>query len=167
MMNTASNEYRDGILLAWQGEQWGKAFFEGVAQATEDAGQRTKWEVLAELEEVTGNRLRPLLDPDAELPSAEDYRALHATVNAYAALSWTEALKQMIPILDPAIERFEQLLQMAPDEHRETVQILVDHELALKRFAERELAGDPRTSLDPVRAVIERARATQPGNVRC
>ena len=157
MSNTPS-EYRDGILLAWQGEQWGKAFFERIAQATEDAGQRAKWEVLAELEEATGNRLLPLLDPDAERPSAEGYRALDAAVDTYAKLSWTEALEQMVPVLDPAIERFEKLLAMAPNEDRETVQILVDHEVALKRFAERELAGDPQTSLDPVRAVIERAR---------
>ena len=161
-MSSTSSEYRDGILLAWQGEQWGKAFFERIAQATEDAGQRTKWEVLAELEEATGNRLLPLLDPDAERPSAEGYRALDAAVDTYAKLSWTEALEQMVPVLDPAIERFEKLLEMAPNEDRETVQILVDHEVALKRFAERELAGDPRTSLDPVRAVIERARAAQP-----
>ena len=161
-MSNTSNEYRDGILLAWQGEQWGKAFFERIAQATEDAGQRAKWEVLAELEEATGNRLLPLLDPDAERPSAESYRALDNTVDTYAKLSWTEALEQMVPVLDPAIERFERLLELAPNEDRETVQILVDHEVALKRFAERELAGDPRTSLDPVRAVIERARAAQP-----
>ncbi len=161
-MSNTSNEYRDGILLAWQGEQWGKAFFERIAQATEDAGQRAKWEVLAELEEATGNRLLPLLDPDAERPSAEGYRALDAAVDTYAKLSWTEALEQMVPVLDPAIERFEKLLEMAPNEDREAVQILVDHEVALKRFAERELAGDPRTSLDPVRAVIERARAAQP-----
>ncbi len=157
-MSNTSNEYRDGILLAWQGEQWGKAFFERIAQATEDAGQRAKWEVLAELEEATGNRLLPLLDPDAERPSAEGYRALDAAVDTYAKLSWTEALEQMVPVLDPAIERFEKLLEMAPNEDREAVQILVDHEVALKRFAERELAGDPRTSLDPVRAVIERTR---------
>ena len=79
-------------------------------------------------------------------------------MDTYAKLSWTEALEQMVPVLDPAIERFEKLLEMAPNEDRETVQILVDHEVALKRFAERELAGDPQTSLDPVRAVIERAR---------
>ncbi len=161
-MSNTSNEYRDGILLAWQGEQWGKAFFERIAQATEDAGQRAKWEVLAELEEATGKRLLPLLDPDAERPSAEGYRALDAAVDTYAKLSWTEALEQMVPVLDPAIERFEKLLEMAPNEDREAVQILVDHEVALKRFAERELAGDPRTSLDPVRAVIERTRAAQP-----
>ena len=157
-MSNTSNEYRDGILLAWQGEQWGKAFFERIALATEDAGQRAKWEVLAELEEATGNRLLPLLDPDAERPSAEGYRALDAAVDTYTKLSWTEALEQMVPVLDPAIERFEKLLEMAPNEDREAVQILVDHEVALKRFAERELAGDPQTSLDSVRAVIERAR---------
>ncbi len=130
-MSNTSNEYRDGILLAWQGEQWGKAFFERIAQATEDAGQRSKWEVLAELEQATGNRLLPLLDPDAERPSAEGYRALDAAVDTYAKLSWTEALEQMVPVLDPAIERFEKLLEMAPNEDREAVQILVDHEVAL------------------------------------
>ena len=161
-MSAPSKEYRDGILLAWQGEQWGKAFFERLAQATEDAGQRAKWEVLAELEDVTGNRLLPLLDPNGERPPAEGYRALDAAVDTYSSLSWTEALEQMIPVLDPAIERFEKLLQMAPDEDRETVQILVDHELALKRFAQRELAGDTETSLAPARAVIERAGGLAP-----
>ena len=161
-MSATSKEYRDGILLAWQGEQWGETFFERLAQATEDAGQRAKWEVLAELEEATGNRLLPLLGPDAERPPAEGYRALDAAVDSYSTLSWTKALEQMIPVLDPAIERFEKLLEMAPDEDRETVQILVDHELALKRFAERELAGDTETSLAPVRAVIERARGPTP-----
>ncbi len=160
-MSTASNEYRDGILLAWQGEQWGRAFFEQLAEATEDADRRAKWEVLAELEEATGNRLAPLVADDADRASAEGYGRVDTVVAAYSELPWLEALEQMMTILDPAIERFRELLAMAPDEDRETVQILFDHEVALKRFAERELAGDCQTSLDPVRAVIERARALQ------
>ena len=158
-MSTASNQYRDGILLAWQGEQWGKAFFEQLAEATEDADHHAKWKVLAELEEATGNRLAPLIADDADPASAARTRRVEPAVAAYSQLPWLEALAQMMTILDPAIERFRKLLAMAPDEDRETVQILFDHEIALKRFAERELAGDQQTSLDPVRAVIERARA--------
>ena len=159
-MTTDSSEYRDGILQAWQGEQWGKAFFDQLAERTDDAGHRAKWQVLGQLEEATGNALTPLVADSAE-PDPEGYREVDTFVAEYAKLSWTEALEQMMTLLDPAIERLERLLAMAPEEDRDTVQILVDHELALKRFAERELAGDPETSLDPVRAVIERARAAQ------
>ena len=157
---TTDSEYRDGILQAWQGEHWGKAFFDQLVERSDDAGQRAKWQVLGQLEEATGNALTPLVGDSAE-PDPEGYRQVDTFVDAYAKLSWTEALGQMMTLLDPAIERFERLLALAPDEDRDTVQILVDHELALKRFAERELAGDPETSLDPVRAVIERARAAQ------
>lgn len=157
-MGTASDGYRDGIREAWQGELWGKAFFERLATATDDAGQRVKWQVLAELEKVTGNRLAPLVDDAEESSSVDAYRPLESAVAAYAALPWGVAMERMTTILDPAIERFRELLAQAPAEERDTVQILVDHEVALKRFAERELAGETDTSLDPIRAVIERAQ---------
>ena len=160
-MGNESNAYRDGIAEAWQGELWGQAFFERLAAATDDAGRRAKWQVLAELEEATGNRLAPLV-ADASDPPADAYRALEPAVAAYVELAWPAAMEQMMGILDPAIERFRELLAVAPDAERETVQILFDHEVALKRFAERELAGEFETSLDPVRAVIERARAPEP-----
>ena len=153
------DDYRSGILLAWQGEQWGRAFFEGLAQATDAPAHRAKWNVLAELEEATGNRLARLLGDDADPASVEDLRPVTAAVTTYSRLDWQDALERMMTILDPAIERFRELLAMAPDEDRETVQILFDHEVALKRFAECELAGDSKTSLAPVRAVIDRARA--------
>ena len=156
-MGTDMNDYRNGILLAWRGEQWGRAFFEQLAEATDDPERRAKWKVLAELEEVTGNRLAPLLGDDADPDSAADFPPVDATVAAYSGLAWSDALEQMMTILDPAIERFRELLAMAPDEERETVQLLFDHEVALKRFAELELAGKSEMSLQPVHAVIERA----------
>ena len=158
-MSTEMDIYRNGIQQAWRGEQWGRAFFERLAEATDDPEHRAKWKVLAELEEETGNRLLPLLGDDAEPPAAENFRPVDAAVAAYSGLAWPEALEQMMTILDPAIERFRELLALAPEEDRETVQLLFDHEVALKRFAQRELAGNPQVSLEPVRAVIQRARA--------
>ena len=155
--NPVSKEYREGIRSAWQGEQWGKAFFERLAQATEDTGHRAKWQVLAELEEATGTRLAPLVDDRTAVSLDEEIRPLDAPVVAYSQLPWPEAMQQMMTVLDPAIERFRELLAMAPEADNETLQILLDHEVALKQFAERELAGDSQASLDPVRAVIERA----------
>ena len=161
--NLVLNEYRDGIRLAWRGEQWGKAFFERLAEAANDAGRRARWQVLAELEEATGTRLAPLVDDRAQPALEEELPPLDATVTAYSQLPWPEAMQRMATLVDPAIERFRKLLAMAPEEERETVQILFDHEVALKEFAERELAGDAQGSLDPVRAVIERARSPHSG----
>ena len=158
-MSTAAHEYREGIRLAWQGEQWGKAFFDALADAAGDADQCAKWTVLADLEEATGERLAPLVADAPDGASAAEHRSLDAAVAAYSQLPWASAMAQMMTILDPAIERFQTLLDMAPAQDRETMQILLDHEVALKQFAERELAGQATTSLDPVRAVIARARA--------
>lgn len=156
-MSAATKEYHDGILAAWQGEQWGRAFFLRLAEVTNDLEARAKWEVLADLEAATGARLAPLV-ADGAAPSDERV-APDGAAAAYARLPHADAMQQMMTILDPAIERFRRLLQIAPESDRAVVQILVDHEVALKHFAERELAGESETSLEPVRAVIARARS--------
>ncbi len=161
-MTTTLKEYRDGILYAWQGEQWGREFFELLAAATDDLDHRAKWEVLGELERATGDTLAPLVAEDADASASEEKRPdLAAAATAYGQLPHDEALRQMATLVEPAIERFRGLLEMAPDEHRDAVQILFDHEIAIQQFAERELAGDTATSLDPVRDVIARARASE------
>ena len=157
-MTSASKEYRDGILSAWQGEQWGREFFELLAAATDNADRRAKWQVLAELERATGDTLAPLVAADA---SAEERPNLGAAAAAYGALPYAEALQRMMTLVEPAIERFRELLHMAPEEHREAMQILLDHEVAIEQFAKRELAGETEASLHPVRDVIARARASE------
>ncbi|MDE0690640.1 MAG: hypothetical protein OXI55_00180 [Gammaproteobacteria bacterium] len=158
-MTSASKGYRDGILSAWQGEQWGREFFELLAAGTDDVDRRAKWEVLAELERATGDILLPLV---AAADAPREKRAdPDAAAAAYGALPYADALQQMMTLVEPAIERFRELLDMAPEEDREAVQILFDHEAAIQEFAKRELAGDTETSLDPVRDVIARARASE------
>lgn len=153
-----ADAYRSGIVQAWHGELWGKVFFKRLAAETDDADQQAKWQVLAELEEVTGRRIEPLIADTPDPDSAIAYRSVDSTVAEYVALPWHVAMERMMTILDPAIERFQELLAQAPEKDRDAVQILVDHEVALKQFAERELAGEDATSLDSVRAVIKRAR---------
>ena len=160
-MTSAAKGYRDGILSAWRGEQWGREFFALLAAATDDADRRAKWAVLAELERVTGDILLPLVAAGNDDAPAEKREDTDAAAAAYGALPYAEALQQMMTLVEPAIERFRGLVDMAPEEHREAVQILFDHEVAIQDFAKRELAGDTETSLDPVREVIARARASE------
>ncbi len=156
-----SDAYRDGILSAWQGEQVGKAFFDYMVEATDDPALREKWQVLGDLEEATGNCLAPLVDAGAQRPAAGTFKLGAEAAAAFAALPYADALQQIKDVVDPAIEKFERLLEQAPEADREIVQILVDHEFAIRTFVQRELAGESATSLDPTRAVIERARASQ------
>ena len=154
---TDSVDYDEGLRAAWLGEQRGKAFFEQLAEATADATQRAKWGVLAKLEEVTGKCLEPLVRMDQEAPAGANAKLTAGAATSYAQLPLAVALRQMKSVVDPAIDRFELLLKKAPEAHREVVQILVDHEVALRIFVDRELAGDSAKSLDATHAVIARA----------
>ena len=152
-----ADDYQEGILAAWQGEVWGEAFFASLAKAADDGQLRGKWETLAELEAATRDCLAALVAAQAARP--DGLAQAETAAAAYAQLAHKDAMRQMMTILDPAIERFRGLLDAAPEADREVVQVLVDHEVALKEFAERELADEAETSLAPVRAVIARARA--------
>ena len=156
-MSTDSVDYQEGIRAAWLGEQVGKAFFEQLADATDDAALRGKWEVLARLEDAVGKCLEPLVQTDEREVATNS--KLSAAAAAYAEMPYPAALQQMKDIVDPAIDRFKRLLEQAPVADREVVQILLDHEIALQIFVEKELAGDSATSLDATHAVICQALA--------
>ena len=154
-----ADDYQEGILAAWQGEVWGEAFFASLAEAAVDGQMRGKWETLAKLEAATRDCLATLVADEADAARPDGLAQAETAAAAYAQLAHKDAMRQMMTILDPAIERFRGLLDAAPEADREVVQVLVDHEVALKEFAERELADEAETSLAPVRAVIARARA--------
>ena len=157
-MNTDSVDYEGGIHAAWLGEKLGKAFFEQLAEATDDAALRAKWEVLAQLEDAVGNCLEPLVQAD-ETSAASNSKLGSNAAASFAELPYAVALQQIKEVVDPAIDRYKRLLEQAPDSDREVVQILVDHEVAIQVFVEREMAGDSATSLDATRAVIGRVGA--------
>ncbi len=156
-MSMDSVGYREGMRAAWLGERRGRAFFEQLAEATDDAALRAKWEVLAKLEDATGRCLEPLVARHRKAPNATGSTLTASAAASFVELPYPVALRQMKAVVDPAIDRFKHLLEQAPEADREVVRLLVDHEVALGTFVDKELAGESATSLDATRAVIARA----------
>lgn len=157
-MTETAGSYQDGIYQAWEGELQGEMFFERRALAAAD-DHRRKWEELAELERVTGQRMAALLEAkEIELATPGMSGQLLAFAEAFAQMPHAEAVASLHPILLAAIDRFEALLSQAPEADRQAVQFLVDHERALLNFVELEQAGQTNASLDAARALIRAAK---------
>ena len=141
--------YTAGITNAWHGERWAHVFFSKLADSTESEEHRTKWQALAKLEEVMGNRLNSILETENPSPP-DDEPAIDERLSVYLPLTYTDKLKRLSDVVDPAIVMFKELLDHAPAEHRKVVKLLCEHEIAIKEFVERELAQDGSDSLAPI-----------------
>lgn len=59
-------------------------------------------------------------------------------------------MEEIVHITDFYIGKFREIEAAAPDSEREVAHSMVVHETAIKRFAELELKGDDRNSLNDV-----------------
>ena len=158
MAEAAAEGYEAGVYAAWAGEIQGEVFFDALAK-TEAGAAREKWETLAELERVTGERMATVLrGRNVNIAPPKKSGELLAAAQEYARMSFADAVASMRPILVNAIGKFEALLAQAPDGERDAMQFLVDHERALLSFVdlETEQAGD--AALNDVRALIAKAK---------
>ena len=151
--------YLESVQNAWTGEVYGGALFRAAAANTDHADHRAKWLRLADLEDVTRDVLgvvlarhgmAPEAPPDASERGLEIGRRM-------ASQTWSDALGQFQPITGPAIDRFRQIRQACPDEDVSAIEFLIDHEVVLQEFADRELAGDTRGSTTSIDALIATA----------
>lgn len=161
MAEGTADGYEEGVHAAWVGEIQGELFFDTLAKA-EAGARREKWETLAALERVTGQRMAKVLRArDVALAPPEAGGQLLAAAQAYAKLPFAEAVSSMRPILLTAIGKFEALLAQAQAAEREAMQFLVDHERAILRFVDLEAAGHGDASLDAARALIAQGEAEE------
>ena len=148
----------DGIEKLWvqayQGEVLGEALFAGLADRIEDPEHAGKMRVLATLELRTKEAVAPALER-AGIPTASDPEMLalaEALVPDSATQPWEQVMRSLEAITGQFIPLYQRIGELSPAE-RETADLLVAHEAALRDFARAELAGDTATSLAPVTAL--------------
>ena len=139
---------------AYQGEVLGELLFGGIAEQLEDPDQAAKMRMLATLERRTKEATAPALqragvstDPDPEIVATAD-----ALLPGALALGWTDLMSTVGPITAQYIPLYQRIGELSPAE-RETADLLVAHEQALRDFALAELEGDAARSLDPIAAL--------------
>lgn len=156
--------YEASVRAAWAGEIYGEALFSELAHLAGGTALAPKWKTLAELEHVTGEQLAPLVSRygfDTEPPTEEVERGL-ATAREFAEMPHADFMALIEPHLEDVIFRFEALRDAAPANDRTTMQMLVDHEVALLRFVQLEGCGADQDSTRDARALIERVRGLRP-----
>jgi hypothetical protein len=139
---------------AYQGEVSGEVLFGIVAAASDDPDQRRKMELLTRLEERTRKACVPAMvrnglstDPDAKTVSEAE-----ALGEVVVTMSWADFLSAFEAITTDFIALYERIGELAAADKAES-EILVAHELALREFARRELAGRSADSTELIEAL--------------
>lgn len=151
------DSYIEGIRGAWLGERFGEAFFNALAERTDDKSMQAAWQTLANLEIVTGNKMAAVLEAHGELAVTDEAIEIGDEIlNQYSSTSHLDSMTRMKGVVEKAIIRFDQLLAVAPESDVPSVQFLVHHEQALLTFVDRELAGDRAGALEDVERLLDR-----------
>lgn len=153
---TDSARYHETLLLYYEEEVMGAAYFLGLADHIAGDGVRGKLELLAAVERRAAEAARPLLDKYGLEPRGEAVLAAlgRSHVARHRGLSWPEFVAHMAKRYPAYIDEFEALERMAPAADRPALEALTRHEVAAIDFANRELAGEP-DSTAPLKDYID------------
>jgi hypothetical protein len=141
-------------IKAYQGEVLGEVLFGGIAEQLDDPDQAAKMQMLATLEHRTKEATAPALqragistDPDPEVVATAS-----ALLPGALTLTWADLMATIGPITAQYIPLYQRIGELNPAE-RETADLLVAHEAALRDFARAEIDGARSTSLEPITAL--------------
>jgi hypothetical protein len=139
---------------AYQGEVLGEILFGGIAERLEDPDRAAKMRVLATLEQRTKAATAPALERAgvSTEPDPETVATAEALLPGALALTWAELMATIGPITEQFIPLYQRLGVLNAAE-RETADLLVAHEEALRDFARAEVEGDPDGSLASINAL--------------
>ena len=137
--------YLDTLLQYYEEEIAGEACFYGLA---DHFRQREKSVLLARVERVAAEAVSPLLKRHGLVPRDEKILRKEGLndVAQYANWSWIRFMNYIVDRYPGYIDEFEALEAMAPDADLEALEKLTWHEIVVINFAQRELAGDPRST---------------------
>jgi hypothetical protein len=151
------SEYNDLLLEAYKGEIFGDAFFGALAEVQPDTERREKLRTLQTVEARTARSLERLLANAGLKPGdlSDTRRQGVELAQGIDPERWHEFVQGLHDALPPFLEKFSRLRELAPRPDP-ALDALVNHERAIERFAELELAGNERTSLKPLEDHLRR-----------
>ena len=151
----SSVRYLDTLLLYFEEEIMGEAYFNGLAAAFSTAEHKEKLHLLAEVERHAAEAVRPLLEKyDLTPRTDEELSMLEAeTIKSHGAWSWRELIRDMVERYPLYMDDFEGLEKMAPSSDLGPLKFLTAHETAAIEFAKLEHAGVA-DSAEPLRRYL-------------
>lgn len=135
----------------------GEQLFKVAARLSTNANQRKKWQALAALETQTKDYFLDYLKQSQQHAKADAIAKLQASVSgaALALLPWNMAMQLLEDGTRQFLQAFERLQQHSSPEDLAFFTYVVEHELAIQRFAQLERQGNTEHSLQPVLALMK------------
>ena len=151
-----TDEFRELLVLAYQGEVLGEELFGRVAAQREDEGERAKLLAVQQLEAVTKERVAAYVaELGVDCGDDEASRAAARQVaESFGSRTWSELMATLGPATESYRDAYAKLKSVAPDPDHPLLDALIRHEQALRSFSEAELAGSAGDSLAAIREVV-------------
>ncbi len=146
--------YLDTLLLYYEEEIIGEAYFYALAARLVELDQKQKMNLMGDVERHAANAVRPLLQKYSLTPRLD--KTLHALGSDQAAAdaaSWDGLLAEMRRTFPGYIDDFHNLEKLAPDEDLVRLRFLTEHEHAAIKFLKNEAVGRAK-SAEPLSAYL-------------
>lgn len=136
-----TEKYLRTLLTYYEEEISGESYFYGLA---EHFGEREKTILLAKIEREAANAVVPLLKKYSLAPRNE--KVLHEEgkthTSPHQSYTWNEFMDYIVERYPGYLVEFKELEAMAPEEDRQALRRLTEHEVVVIDFAHKELADD-------------------------
>lgn len=151
------SEYPAALLLFFEEEVAGEAFFAGLADHFTAPDQRKKLTLLSRMERCVIESVRPLLGKYELQPRGEDelHRLGSREAAGYHSVTWLDFVRKIDTEFPVFLDEFAALARVAPETDLPLLAAFDSHEIATIAFARRELGGDP-TSSAPLAEFLQR-----------
>lgn len=136
----------------YKSEVMGEALFGLAAKLTINAERKTKWQTLAKLELQTKNAYLEKQTVTPRYPVLSRIAGYFFGV-LFAILPWKVAMRALQDGTQPLLLKFEDLLRQSSASDKAFYQYVLDHEKAIREFADRELQAG-HDSLSPIVALL-------------
>jgi len=153
--DTPTQTYLDTLLLYYEEEVEGEAYFQTLAEMAKKPDQRNKLQLLAKVEHHAASVTYPLIRKYALTPRSNTILFQSGQDQAQAAFKlWGDLLAEMARTFPGYVDDFLALEAMAPPEDLPCLKLLTAHEVAAVAFLDLELSGT-RGSVAPLNAYLE------------
>ena len=145
-------QFKLGLQELYQGEVTGEVVFCRLLERFRSPSQQYKLTSLLQLETEAKARLRPAvvacgLDP-IELEGSREKGI--EVADSFEGMQWLAAMEHLATVLEPYVNRYREIAEIAPSEYKDLADSMAAHEQAAQDFARLEAAGKTGESLDAI-----------------
>lgn len=155
-MVVPSQKYLDTLLLYYEEEVEGEAYFQTLAEMAKIPDHRDKLDLLAKVEHHAAAVTLPLIRKYALVPRSDAILFQSGRDQARKLEKpWSDLLADMVRTFPGYVDDFLRLEAMAPREDLPRLKLLTAHETAAIEFLDLEVLG-AQNSVEPLLAYLEK-----------